>query len=192
MIIVTGGIHRSGTTWLYNVLRAMYPTYKSYFAEHFPVDLSINSIIKSHVWHESFINTTSIRIVRDLRSVAASLLEFKPLKNYYNLNCDNVVNHLNKIVQKESEDWKENLLIKYEDTKLVNIEKIKNFLEIDVNIMEIYNLVENIKHPLDNRDLTTEYWPNHITNSDYQNLTAKTIKYIECEFNWWFKKYGYC
>jgi hypothetical protein len=192
MVIVTGGLHRSGTTWLYNVLRSMYPTYKNYFAENFPIDLNTSSIIKSHKWHESFVDTTSIRIVRDLRSVAASLLEFEPLKNYYSLNCNNIVDHLNKIIQLESEDWKENLLIKYEDTKLVNIEKIKNFLEIDVNVTAVYNSVEKIKHPTVDRDLTTEFWPKHITNSNYQNLPVNIIKYIERDFDWWFTKYEYC
>jgi hypothetical protein len=191
MLIVTGGMHRSGTTWLYNVLKTMYPTYKSYFAEAFPIDLGINSIIKTHEWHDTLTNTTSIRIVRDLRSIAASLLEFKPLKNYYNLNHNNIIDHLKKNIQKESEDWKENLLIKYEDAKIFNIEKIKSFLNNDVDALTIYNTVENIKHPVFERDLNTEFWPNHITNSDYQTLPPLIIKYIENEFDWWFKKYGY-
>jgi hypothetical protein len=191
MLIVTGGMHRSGTTWLFNVLKALYPTYQSYFAESFPIDKSINSIIKTHEWHTTFVDTTSIRIVRDLRSVTASLLEFEPLKNYYNLNHDNVVDYLKKNIQKESEDWKENLLIKYEDAKIFNIEKIKSFLDIKVDAMTIYNTVENIKHPVVERDLNTEFWPNHVTNSNYQTLPPAIIKYIENDFNWWFKKYGY-
>lgn len=191
MVIVTGGMHRSGTTWLYNVLRSIYPYYNSYFFDSSNINFSPQSIIKAHEWHESFNGVTSIRIVRDLRSVAASLLEFEPLKTYYKLDTTNIVDHLSRIVHKESEDWREQLLIKYEDTKLANVKQIKNFLNIDIDEAKIVESVENIKHPKENRDLVTEFWPGHITNSKYQNLPVSTIKYIESKFDWWFKKYGY-
>jgi hypothetical protein len=53
MLIVTGGMHRSGTTWLYNVLKTMYPTYKSYFAETFPIDLGIGIPNINMLWNET-------------------------------------------------------------------------------------------------------------------------------------------
>lgn len=191
MVIVTGGLHRSGTTWLYNVLRILYPEYKCFFAETFPIDFTTNSIIKAHNWDNSFVNAKVIRIVRDIRNVAASFLAFEPLRQYYDLNHNNIVDHLNSIIHQESENWKEDLLLKYENSKLENISKIINFLNIDADPLLILTQVEAIKHPTTSRDLTTEFWPNHISNSNYKNLPQSLNKYLEHNFNWWLTKYEY-
>lgn len=189
MIIVTGGIHRSGTTWLYNCVKNLFDEYNYCFYEN--INLYPNTIYKSHTWHEEFVNTDSILITRDIRSVAASLLSFKPLKNYYNINENNIIRHLEKTVVEECELWQPKLKLKYEDGKLKNTQKIIDHFLIDKNAESIVQKTDQIEQPKHTRDIHTELWPNHITGSSMANLPVKLCDEISIHFGWWLEKHGY-
>lgn len=187
--IVTGGIHRSGTTWLYNTVCNMFPIYKRSFFEN--RELMDNYVYKSHAWHKEFLNCHSVLIVRDLRSVAASLFAFDPLLNFYKLSYQNIIPILKELVEKECEDWKPTLTLKYENGKEVNTRLLINYFNLDIDCKQHVELINQIPLPTCTRDKKTELWPGHITNSNINNLPTSVYNEITEEFEWWFKKYGY-
>lgn len=189
MIIITGGIHRSGTTWLYNTVKNLFPTYGYCFYEN--TTLYNNTVYKSHLWHEEFSQGTSILITRDIRSVAASLYKFKPLKHYYNISDANIISILDHMIEHECEAWNCNLKIKYEDGKLLNTQKIIDYFSLNVNARDHVQLIEDISMPEITRDIRTELWPNHRTGSSIDNLSNSLLEKINKHFSWWLEKHGY-
>lgn len=187
--IVTGGIHRSGTTWLYNIVCNMFPTYKRCFFEN--TRLLNNYVYKSHNWHNEFSNCHSILIVRDLRSVAASLFAFSPLLNFYKLTYQNIIPILTTMVEKECEEWKPTLTLKYEHGKEVNTKCLINYFGLNLNCNQHIELVNNINLPKHTRDKVTELWPGHITNSTADHLPTAVYDQITENFQWWLTKYKY-
>lgn len=182
--IVTGGIHRSGTTWLYNTLRMCYPHWSHKFWD----GAAENEVIyKSHSWENTFHQFWSILIVRDLRDVAGSLLAFKPTRDYYKITEENVIDVINGMIGPECEHWQPDLILRYEDGKHRNIEQILRFTnQTYLDPQEIYNKVESIRLPDKGRDTLTELWPDHITDGKVSNQTADKIK---DHFDWWYRKY---
>lgn len=183
-VIITGGMHRSGTTWLYNTLRMCYPYWNSKFWNGV---IENEVIYKSHSWENTFRNFKTILIVRDLRDVAGSLLAFKPTRDYYQITEENVINVIDGMIHPECEYWQPDLILRYEDDKCRNIEQIIRLTnQTYLDPKEIYNKVESIKLPDRGRDTLTELWPNHMTGGKVSNKTADKIK---DHFDWWYKKY---
>lgn len=102
-----------------------------------------------------------------------------------------VVDVPSDMIEKECELWQESLLLKYEDGKIANIQKICSALNLNNSATSIFNHVERIPFPKYRRDLVSEFHPGHITNSSWRSLDQKLIEDIEITFNWWFSKHGY-
>jgi hypothetical protein len=189
MIIITGGIHRSGTTWLYNTVKNLFPSYRYCFYEN--IKLYNNTVYKSHLWHEEFSTGTSILITRDIRSVAASLFKFQPLKQYYNITDANIITVLERMIEQECEAWNPNLKLRYEDGKLFNTQKIIDYFSLDIDAQSHVQLIEEICMPSLTRDIHTELWPGHRTDSSMAELSTPLCDKISIKFGWWLEKHGY-
>lgn len=188
---IIGGIHRSGTTWLFNIFKNIFSDYDSTFAGRNNSYEYDKSIVKSHLYYNEFNLYHKIFIVRDLRSVAASVMKFRPMREWLNVSENNMINVLDNFIKKEYEPWKKDLILRYEDGKQINVNKIKNYTRLNFNIKQIIESVESIKIPEQWDKENTELHPGHITYSSKNDLSDKLYNEITIKFKYWLEKYGY-
>jgi hypothetical protein len=196
--VICAGTFRSGSTWLFNVVRIIFKinkyNFKSGFCGIFPPFVS-NNIIKTHDYFPYLIsqNTLVITSFRDIREIAASAARSKidlkeKVPHLTNHSTENILFFLEKIIL-QYEKWKKysSLDIKFYDilyNKKNTISKIANTLKQKVNVDEIFNHVEGLKSPLDNApDPVSLLWPSHITDPErtkkYYPLDQECIEKIK-------------
>ena len=188
---IIGGIHRSGTTWLFNIFKNIFPDYDSTFAGRDNNYTYDKSVVKSHLYHDKFDDYHKIFIVRDLRSVAASVMKFKPIIKWLDVSENNIINVLDQFLKEEYNPWEKDLILMYEDGKEINVNKIKDYTRLNFDTKKIIESVESIKIPDQWDHKNTELHPNHITNSSKNDLSNEVYNKITIKFKYWLQKYGY-
>lgn len=202
---------RSGSTLLFNMCRLLfeqvygkektYATWVQFFNEKKQKDYNI---LKLHDRENKYVKWANkiLTSVRDIRYIIASYSEFNKDFNINNpVNLKNACNSFIKMMETNSE--LASYVFKYEayfEDTVKTIIEVANALELPVkkiNISKILDSLEEIKNKkyekLDRE--TTQMHPNHISpksSADItQRITQEQICFIENNFSWFFKKYGY-
>jgi len=193
MIIVSAGMHRSGSTWLYNVLRYIYildqKEVHGCFIKHYDYSRKEDiHVVKIHSFDKKLADSGNFVFLtrRDLRDIIASAIRRKLIVE----DGKSVITYLNNVLYREYLPWKEYLSLEiiYENliqNKISVIEKIIKILKVNVKSVDVFEKVEELKvtgkfNPI------THLHPNHITNGEAgsykKTLSKKTIDLINSEF----------
>lgn len=205
MRIVCAGMHRSGSTWLFNVLRMMFleknvPIYSCFENKYDPKNNALFHIVKVHKFKESiqkdadFIFTTC----RDLRDIAASAIR----RNLVEHTPDSVERYLREIIEREYKPWSSvsDYEVRYEvmfRDKEKEISKIAKRVGIYVDSKKVKKAVDLLIAPSNPNefDEITQLHYNHITNgipNSYKNtLSVEVIDRINFKFESWLKEKRY-
>lgn len=205
--IICAGMHRSGSTWLFNVLRYIYleQGYSIYscFAnnDYDPCKDADIHIVKTHAMKKSLIPNTNyiLTTCRDLRDIAASAVRRELVED----SIDQIIRYIDNVVTKEYTPWKDisTFEMKYEDmhsNKLGMISKIAKAIYMPMTEpAKVLEKVESLKLPEKKGDFdeATQLHYNHITNgtprSYHTTLPNSTIHTIEVKHGIWLKNKGY-
>ena len=199
--ILCAGMHRSGSTWLFNTIRMIYicdqESVYSYFFSEYESSRGVKATIhvaKTHQFEDvlsvkyDYIFTTC----RDLRDVAASAVRKGIIPN----NTSTILKYLRKLLSEEYENWRSysDMEVVYEDMvndKVDMTRSIADRLEIEVDPVIVSQAVEKLPFPEKGepyfRDTQIHY--GHITNgtpgSYHETLSKRTIRKIERQFSSW-------
>jgi hypothetical protein len=193
--IVISGLRRSGSTWVYNIVRiAISLKYNEITAGYGKKFCQGNkkSVIKLHEFCAECLENKPIVIssIRDPRDMAASAIRRGICTDPVTFLSQEKINY---------EKWKKyiNLQIRYEDIvkdKIKEANKILKKIKINVNAQTVVEVVDRIK-PEDRHNKVTQLWPNHITNGDiytyFDDLNKNQIENIQILFGEWIEKCGY-
>jgi hypothetical protein len=198
-VILSAGMHRSGSTWLFNVLRTIFLSRRkkvySCFANKYDGGKKENiHIIKIHTFSQKFYDLSDYVFItkRDIRDIAASAIRRNLIEN----NLQSVLNYIHIVIEKEHTYWagKYNLEIVYERIsrhKLKYLKLISQILQENINVKKVCKDVDKIK-PKKKFDSVTQLHPDHITNGHYKKtLSKKVIDSINQKYEWWLKENGY-
>lgn len=199
MIILSGGMVRSGSTWMFNVLRTIMMQkhddvwagwigdYKDVANEH--------RVIKTHKYLSELVDEADYVFYsfRDLRDVAASIKR-KTGTLPTNEQLDRAIEMFYK--------WYEiaNFSMRYEEMirdDAVVIQKVANQLKHPVNSDEMIETLNGMQHakPGQLYDKTNLYHPNHITDGRHHSwdgvLEPDYVQNIEKRYKQWLTKMGY-
>ena len=202
-LIVSAGMHRSGSTLLFNILREIlafkYEKQLScgWYGEFQKIPKGKAYLVKAHSL-TFLLNQRSEYIFysyRDVRTAAVSA------NKVFNVPI-NIQEIRNSITEYQVAKKNANLIIKYE--KLVNntidvISEICKITDIKCEIHNIYMKCMNIDKPkgsfMSGYVNETLYHPGHITNTSNDEWRGKMSnelqKQISDEFGWWFNECGY-
>lgn len=182
MKICCAGSYRSGSTWMFNVLRIIFPK-DSLIKTHPPMLEDFDIVLTSH---------------RDLRRIAASLWrKWGHLPNY---GWTQVWNCLDEVVQWHSWWCKHDKIVmdmKYEDMVVdpkAMIERMLRVFSKSNDSKKILEEIEQISLPSEGYDAFTLMHWNHITSKDpmcIKPLTEEEALKIQTRFSVWQKKHGY-
>ena len=200
--IICAGLYRSGSTWLFNVVRAIFEFNNIEYQSGFGVynNDSPVQIIKLHSFQPEILsgNVTTIMTVRDLRDIIASAIRKYGKLHINEEFCLKKTFEFADEVLKCYYDWREHtdLFLKYEnivtDKKFV-IQKISQTLKQPVDIEQIHEYVENLKMPTRGSDADTLLWANHITDGSIgsfkKTLNPHWISAIEEKYHQFIKDY---
>jgi LPS sulfotransferase NodH len=201
-LLLCAGPMRSGSTWLYNVLRLAHPAiYATYV--HWPeAQLWMHAgngelkrpvwLVKAHTFNVYFADAADYVLTtrRDIRDIAASALR------------RNMTTDIIPFVDEQIENYQQwaaysDLEIVYEEMvqdKVATIQKILDLLRLGGSASELHERVEAIPLPTEH-DKLTQLWWNHITDGGvgtYENtLSRETISAIEDRYGWWLLQHGY-
>lgn len=208
MLIISAGMHRSGSTWLFNVLinicyNKKVEVYSCFHNKYDPTNSSKVHIIKIHKFLPHFLEYNSDAIIltrRDLRDIAASAVRRKLIDN----KTEDIIKYLQKIVKCEFEAWMPHvtLQIPYETMMRKKQNTIKEIATLigcgSIDPLKVHLEVDALtkKTIAKNKfDLKTQLHPNHITDgrtSCYHHILSKeTIATINYTFEKWLKKHNY-
>ena len=205
MLVVCAGVHRSGSTWLYNAVRLILidsgkSVYGCFATNYDPKNEAEAHVVKTHNFVDSLNENADFVFTskRDLRDIVASAVR----RNL--IDESDALPYLEKIMKREYEPWKRhsNLEIGYE--RMIRKKKpdyIKKLAEImgieDINPSEIIGKIESLTVPQSEEDFDeeTQLHFGHITNGKYRTwaktLCEYTVVAIEIKYSKWLKKNGY-
>ncbi len=196
MNIISAGLHRSGSTWLFNVLRLIFlETNQEIYSCFMPFDqaqFKSNNIVKIHKYHPSALNFADFIFLtkRDLRDIAASAVRRKLIP----LKLEAIIDYLTEVVNKEYLPWKPFIDLEIEYEKLIKNkrsyialigEKLNQKLTRPL-INTIYTKVETMSKNVKVFDPISQLHPNHITDGGIgtfvRTLPHDMVVAIEKEF----------
>jgi len=201
--ILCAGMHRAGSTWLYNVVRFIYlndnrDIYCSFATgDYNPANPAPVHILKIHrydpQWEElgDYVLTTR----RDLRDVAASAVRMGLVAH----DMSAVIEFLRTLIRHESRGWspRADLLVSYEEMirdKPLAIVEIAKVLGVECDAERVNRQVEELR-PGDVIDPVTMLHPNHFTDGGtgtYQKtLSEEIVGAIEQTYREWLITNGY-
>lgn len=204
-LILCAGMRRSGSTWLYNVLRycylnAGYRTYGDYVKEYnasVPADVHV---VKVHPFNRELCGRADhvFTTIRDLRDAVASMVRFKLAHN----TPTGIARAARQLIAREYEPWAPYaaLEIRYEEMILDRpgtIAKVLRILELpDVDPQEVQRDIEKLtRMALPDRDRATQLWPRHLTDgrlgSYADTLSPRLVEIVEDVAGDWLAKHGY-
>lgn len=204
MIIVSAGLHRSGSTWLYNTLRMIYiesgrEVYGSFIDQYDSKNKTPIHIVKTHNYRlvTKEMASSIFMTVRDLRDIIASAVR----RNLIQPTLADVEKYLDNVIKREWR-WREfaDMELKYEEViknKAKATSKIAKLLGVKIDPIKVSQLVESLEIPKTHTEFNeeTQLHYNHITNGlqgSYKvTLPRNCIAFIEKEYGWFLKKYGY-
>jgi len=166
MLIISAGMPRSASTWLYNILRIILENYTSGWFNDIQGKISGNGdyLIKIHDYNDWLAKRSSFIFYsyRDVRDAIASI------KRKFNIKPD--IKEVDHIIQQDQKWRKTNPhLVRYEDV-ITNpkkeVSKIIHTLGIQCDVDEVYHKFQQIPTTSSNSlsyDKITLFHPNHIT-----------------------------
>lgn len=197
MNILSAGMHRSGSTWLFNALRHIIESENpgSWFASitDTPPDIK-NAVVKIHAINKNYIKWADYIFYsyRDIRDVEASFMRRRgetQTKKWLHEEISGWVEYTNKA----------DLVIEY--NRIINepekvIAEIGKIVGIKPNIeMILKELFKMRNKKLKNTDPVTLMRVNHITDGRSgiykQDLDPEYLKWIEDKYGWWLIGNGY-
>jgi hypothetical protein len=212
--ILAAGMHRSGSTWLFNTLRMIFTSsgrtvYSCFFSEydHQAAKGATVHIAKTHQFdgvlsdriegkriHYDYIFTTC----RDLRDLAASTVRAGIVPN----RRKHIVQYLENTVIREYQDWApySDMEIRYEEmmqNKEAQIALISEKLGISISAPNVNRLVEGLPFPKEGEQhfSDSQLHFNHITNgvpgTFTQTLSRRNVAKIEVRFADWLIAHDY-
>jgi len=205
MLVVCAGVHRSGSTWLYNAVRLILidsgkSVYGCFSTNYDPENEAEVHVVKTHnnikklKENADFVFTCK----RDLRDIVASAVRRGLIDE------SAAMPYLSQIMEREYEPWKgrSDLEIVYE--KLLKrkkpdyIKKLAEIMGIDnIDALEVFDKIESLPIPQSEEDFDeeTQLHFGHITNGKYktwkETLTEYTIVAIEVRYAGWLERNGY-
>ena len=204
MRVVAAGMHRSGSTLLYNVLRMILSQDSTVYSAFLNLSYDAaeaaeydHQVIKVHRFNSAVAKTADFIFMtrRDLRDVAASSVRHKKLSP---LPTPTVV-YCVKVMRREHDPWLPHvsMVIPYHlmmQDKVKCIRRIAAMLKQEVNAAEVHASVEALKST-NMFDPVTQLHPNHITDgrvgSYRETLPQASVDAINLRCKSWLKKYGY-
>ena len=205
LIVVSAGIERSGSTWLFNVLRYAFlnaglRTYGESFGCH---DSRVDAdacVLKTHFFDSDLQSESSFIFTsyRDLRDIAASLVRRDCIAN----NSDAVGEAVRELIEFQYKPWKtySSYVFKYEEmieNRLGTVQRILDVLGLhSVDSRQVLRDVELLKLTVTaNMDRTSMLFPGHITDgraySYAETLSSESIAVIEDIAGSWLLDHGY-
>lgn len=205
MLVVCAGVHRSGSTWLYNAVRLILidsgkSVYGCFKTNYDPENKAEAHVVKAHKFYKELKENADFIFTcrRDLRDIVASAVRRGLIDE------SAAMDYLDEIIKKEYEPWKRhsNLEIVYEKMlkrrKTDYIKKLAEIMGIDnIDSLEIRDKIESLPIPQSEEDFDEEIQLHfgHITNGKYrtwkETLTEYTIVAIEIRYAKWLEKNGY-
>jgi len=204
-LILCAGMRRSGSTWLFNVLRysylnAGYRIYGDYTKEYkssIPADVHV---VKIHPFDHGYCERSELifTTIRDLRDVVASMVRFKLAHN----TQSGIARCARQLIAREYTPWAthSNLEIRYEEMVRDRPAAIAQILAVlglpDVDPQEVHRDIEKLTLiALPEHDRTTQIWPHHLTDgrlgSYSETLSPQLIGIIEDAAGDWLTEHGY-
>lgn len=194
------GMLRSGSTWLYNVVRLLckehYGTiWQSYITEYMPGWKGNAAVVKTHgIVGKLFEDNPTIVICRrDIRDVAASLI----LKKWY--KPSNICGILRETI-KTYEFYQPQATFDFEygellDNEVELAEKVGKALDLPCDAPKIVAEIERISYQAYYDRAISLFHLKHSTRREsgyYRDvLSPQMIKHIESAFCYWLSKWGY-
>lgn len=193
-LIVSAGLHRSGSTWLYNVLRiaAGPDSYACFRDQYDPSNPARIHIVKAHTWNGGLANAAQ-RVVmsyRDLRSIAASAVLRGLSENR------NAAAYIDRIIEREW-PWSKvaHCLVQYEHAMRDPIPQIARALKaarLEADAEDVFRKVTELEPPTEGRDPVSLLHANHFTLSDDRAVVPKRqIQKIVREHRAWLERFRY-
>jgi len=205
-LIICAGMHRSGSTWLYNVVRyccmnaglRTYGDYAKKYRDTIPADVHV---LKIHPFKQHYCDRAKhvFTTVRDLRDVVASMIRY----NITRPTPRDVAHSTEKLINREYAAWApySSLEIRYEEMVLdrpAAVAAVLRVLDLPsvVDPVEVHRDVEKLtRMALPDLDRTTQLWPRHVTNgrtgSYAETLSPELIKIVENIGGSWLTEHGY-
>lgn len=201
-------MQRSGSTWLYNVIRLLLESkscsvYGAWVEDYNPLDEAEYHLVKTHRYIPSLSEQADLILSsrRDLRDIAASLIRKRWIdkSNLINLLESNIENY---------EQWRPCSAYDVEYTEIIyrpieTISIIASLLECELNydhIVMINDMTKDIAKssvvsPDKHYDEKTLIHPDHITDGkvgSFRNfLPPDLIDKLDQHFSEWLEKYSY-
>jgi len=198
MKIICAGMKRSGSTWLYNVVRTVTGERSCFEDQLNHMNIRTVGVVKTHRFSIDLAFGADKIFVshRDLRDVAASAV----LRGMINNRATDIIKFLFKEVEQYNQ-WRQisNYDMKYEEMiedKYKEVAKIIQAIRptAPVNARRVYDYTERIK-PGRLYNPNTLLWPDHFTRiypGYYKDVLATdTIKAIETLFRDYMIERGY-
>jgi len=198
-VIASCGIHHSGSTWLFNVIRIAYdldntPTLGGFVSDfNWKQEFNGVKVIKAHWFLEPLaISAEQVFLTRrDLRDVCASAVRRGEIKltakdclNYCKQEANNFETWVNWCTKKS----KSIFIIDYRDIVKKEeelITKVIDKLALSVDPKVVLSKLKELSIPIKGRDEKTLLHHNHITDGRlgtyYKTLTEEIVKEIEEE-----------
>lgn len=200
-LIVSAGMVRSGSTWLYNVLRHVYlcdekRVYGSYETDYDPAMEADIHVVKTHRWRSDLYEGANAVFTtwRDLRDVAASIVRRGWCRE------EIITPYVREVIFREYNLWHEKSTLEVCYPVLVSdplheIQRILDCLELTNvcceevarDIDKLGRCVSTVVSPI------TQIWPGHVTDgrigSYRETLSEETVRSIEAlseelNFHW--------
>lgn len=203
--ILIAGMKRSGSTWLYNVVRFCYinaghTTYGDYIDKYESHTCAHVHVVKIHPFDPTLMVDTDriLTSIRDIRDAVASMVR----RNLIN-NCkEEVIEAARNMISSEHLCWApfSDLEVRYEymiTHRMETVEMVLALLGIEsVDPAEVVNDVEKLGRVVfPGRERTSQLWPNHITdgrsNAYLDTFESETIRAVEHECAEWLAANGY-
>ena len=204
-VILSAGCHRSGSTWLFNVVREaclLSGSVFSSFEDRYRPNNKQYQVVKIHEFSEEWKDKadTIVTMRRDLRGIAASAVRVGLIRE------SECVKYLRTVVIPEYDAWKpySHLEVKFEDIlsipdKVGQARRILEIINISADPIYIIGRVEALPIPEDGKfvyDPVSLYHPRHISLKRSSGvLSNSTLDKIVHEFKDWllanqYLKYG--
>ena len=198
-VIVCAGMHRSGSTWLYNAVRLIIassrvPVYACWVNKYKPDDGRKIHVVKTHLFYPKIREAADCIFTtrRDLRDVAASAVR----KGICRSTPMDVLAYLTRIIDEDYIPWMQSsdFEVPYEDMIRDEphfIEVLAAFMGFSVDGGEIKAEID----ALDPDDPEALLSPGHITRREpgtfAETLGLPAIRAVETAFQGWQEQRGY-
>jgi hypothetical protein len=194
--VISGGLHRSGSTWLYNTIRIGLgeDVYAAFEDRYDGENRRPKHVVKAHGWQHWFLDAGAIVMtIRDLRAVAASAVRRRMVPR----DRDRIVEWLSNLLRREWLSWQgaAHLIVRYEEAVEHPVDATRGILEAigsDADPHYVVRCVDALREPSRGVDPLTQLHAGHRTASDWRrDLGPSEILAIEDVHGEWLREQGY-